>query len=92
MYLSQQHIHKLEDVLDGLGPSMVIEVNPNFCSLYCGLIDAMYPWVKLLLHIKVVISIEPVVLFLFLLTKPDISVPPMKANIVWLAVSYLVTG
>lgn len=27
-----QHIHKPEGVLDGLGPSVVIEVNPNFSA------------------------------------------------------------
>jgi hypothetical protein len=36
---SQQHIPKLEGVLDSLGSGVVIEVNPNIFSLFCGLID-----------------------------------------------------
>jgi hypothetical protein len=32
--LSQQHFPKLGSVFDGLGSSVVIEVNKNFCSFY----------------------------------------------------------
>jgi len=43
LVLDQEHVHKQEGVPHGLGPCVVVEVNPHLCHLKLRLLDAWDP-------------------------------------------------
>lgn len=67
-------------VPDGLGPAMVVEIDPHFGCLQFRLFDVRHPKLQLLFLVEIIVSIEPVVC-LFLAFVPYIAIVAMKTHI-----------